>query len=127
MGVMLTLNLRKPDMDHIWIAEAALLVGVGVLVVIAWWPVWARWWSHRDERFMTRDELARRRVRDFEHDIVVNWLNDASAEKLLRRMLIDDLRQIRARRQGMEALGIDFEWPGDHRRRLARPFWKRDI
>lgn len=89
-----------------WIAEwlpFAVIFGIG-----AWWT---RFEAREAERRRTAPERARRRLRDLEHRMLVQ----AGAEQLLRRMLIEDLRQVKAKREAYEQIrtefGLDLEQP----------------
>lgn len=68
----------------------------------------AAWWAYfekRDaERRRTAPERWARRARDLEHAFLVQ----VDAEHLLRRMLIEDLRQVAAKRRAYEQLGIEY-------------------
>lgn len=80
----------------------------------------------------TPKEQARRYIRDLEHDCLVQM--GSSGEDLLRRMLIEDLKQVQARRElaayMREHFGLDidesreipplFPWPTHWRRKRAK-------
>lgn len=85
-----------------WLAD--LLPFVVLLLCGGWWI----YFEERDaERRRTAPERARRSRRDLEHAFLVQ----VDAEQLLRRMLIEDLRQVAAKRWAYEQLGIEYPRP----------------
>lgn len=82
-----------------------------VLLPIVLLLLW-NWWEDREyERRRTQPERAKRRMRDLEHQMLMAM----NAEDLLRRMLIEDLRQIAAQRRAVQYLrdeyNMEIEWP----------------
>lgn len=83
-----------------------------------------RWLSERGER--RRTAPTRHAIRDLEHRYMVH----IGAERLLRQMLIDDLRQVKAIREVYEYarthLDIDLDRPAElPRSRLRR--WQSQL
>lgn len=78
------------------------------MVLILLWN-WSE--AREDERRRTQPERNRRRMRDLEHRLLVKM----GAERILRRMLIEDRRQIAQRHEAAEYLrehyGIETQWP----------------
>lgn len=67
--------------------------------------LWTLWLRRRDNREGTPKERARRYMRDLEHGVLVRMeppetrvADGGSATNLLLRMLIEDLKQVEARR-----------------------------
>lgn len=80
---------------------------IPVVVIVLWnWSL-----AREEQRRLTQPERSRRRMRDLEHRLLVKM----GAERILRRMLIEDLRQIVERRKAAEYLrehyGIETQWP----------------
>ena len=81
-----------------------------VVLICVFFGLWL-WNEHRAaERRRTQPERRARHMRDLDHQVILSL---PDAEQILRRMLVDDLRQAAARRHAVEQLqaaGLDVQW-----------------